>query len=119
MRKPSQAQISILVNKSFSNGVTTIKAILDGLEEKYGKDFLHETCSMQHAIDTDFLFICLYRDRLIEPVKPSKRQRKIIREWDKGGSEDWDSGDDGRGAQFGILEAIKWRSLKKRLPRFI
>ncbi len=60
----------------------------------------------------------LFEDDGIEPVRLTRKQAKLFKSWknDDDSVADWDSGDDGRGGEYGVFDSIRWRALKKRLP---
>lgn len=49
------------------------------------------------------------RTAIVEPVKLTTRQRKLLAEWKRGDLEDWDCGDDGDGGKYGEFDAIEWK----------
>lgn len=68
------------------------------------------------AMVVEFNLGYLLDNRLVQPTDLTSKQRKVFQAWKKGETDNWDSGDDGRGGEYGILDSIRWRPLKKRLP---
>lgn len=70
------------------------------------------------ALVTEALVSELLDRKCIEPVKLTAAQEPILRAWcaEDGAVFNWDAGDDGKGGEFGILDSIRFRALKKRLP---
>lgn len=46
---------------------------------------------------------------IVVPVTPTPRQKKLLADWKRCDTEDWDCGDDGDGGDYGEFDAIKWR----------
>lgn len=49
---------------------------------------------------------------IIEPVSLTKEQEKILWQWDNHQSGKWDTGDDGKSGEYGILDSIQWKFAK-------
>lgn len=56
---------------------------------------------------------------VIEVCEMTEEQTKVYNEWIGDGGDDWDSGDDGMGGEYGMLDSIKWKfapGWRKRYP---
>lgn len=46
----------------------------------------------------------------LEPVGPlSRRQARLLKQWEASDFWDWDAGDDGEGGDYAVFDSIKWR----------
>jgi hypothetical protein len=46
---------------------------------------------------------------IIEPVRLTKRQKELLRQWKHCDSDEWDSGDNGDGGEYGEFDVIEWK----------
>lgn len=46
---------------------------------------------------------------IVEVVDLTPEQEKVYKQWLDGDTVNWDSGDDGRGGEYGIFDSILWR----------
>lgn len=111
----STNKVSLRINRAFKKGKVTLGQIMVELKEAFPEN----PEQMQYAIEADHIFKFLLDDGYIEPVHLSRRQNKLLRQWLDCEDDTWDVGDDGHGGDYGRLEKILWRSLKRRLPRYI
>lgn len=113
--------ISKIVNRMLHAGGMTIKACIEEMartktkfhasEGAYGPEGEDYQAMLGKGVDE--ILGVLYEDRLVEPVKLSRQQRKLFKQWRDGDVMDWSYDPGGEGLVF---DSIEWRPLKKRLP---
>lgn len=100
------------------NGAT-VREVVDELERTKqavhaGEGDLTDRCMLGYMVE--MLMQTLLGEALVEPMAMSRQQKAILKQWRKGDDQEWDSGDDGEGGQYAVLDSIRWRAMKKRLP---
>jgi hypothetical protein len=100
-------------------GGATIREVVDELERTKqalhaGEGDLDDRCML--SLGVEVIVEQLLNSTSIEPVDLTRRQKSLLKQWRMHDSDEWDCGDDGESGEYGILDSIRWRALKKRLP---
>lgn len=105
LRLGSPVTVTDLVDK-----IIIAKIPLSTAEGLYEGDEARPTIS--HAVEQ--IMEMLHSAGQVDPRPVGPEQKRIWQEWLRGEVMDWDNGDDGRGGEYGIFDAIPWHPLKKR-----
>lgn len=111
--------ISVRVNRLLHRQPTaTIRQMVDLLEKEKqavhaGEGNLTDRCMLAEMCQQ--VLSWLYEQRLVEPL-PTRKQKKVFKQWLDQDVMNWDCGDDGEGGAYALFDNIKWKALKKRLP---
>lgn len=120
MGHANATNISTTVNRMLrAHENITIKQIVDDLESR--KQSVHasegrytERYMLSYLVEE--IVSWLREQNLVEPVKLTREQRKILRAWDKQDTMLWDCGDNGDGGEYTVFDSIQWHGLAKKYP---
>lgn len=111
--------ISTRVNRRLHRrGSASIRECVDALEKAgEGVHASEGLCPERHmiAMAVEEIFGILSQRGEIGPLQLSPKQRKVLGQWKRGETDDWDAGEEGNGGEYGTLDTIRWQPLKKRL----
>lgn len=110
--------LSKLINRELKKGPVTIKALIDLALEKKLRVRAAEGDYMDAPMlgkTIEEILGVLNSDGFVDPQPKSTKQRRVWKEYERGESVDWDTGEDGRGGEQGIFDSIKWYPLRKRI----
>lgn len=103
----SGVTITQIVDSIFAN-----KIKLSTSEGLYGDNPEEHRPTISHCVEQ--MMDMMYSDGSVEPRPRTPEQRRIWKQWQDGGVETWDSGDDGKSGEYGIFDSIQWWPLKGR-----
>ena len=113
------ANISRIVNRMLHTKPVTVHEIVDELERtkqtvKASEGELPERYMLSYAVEQ--ILGILYEQDAVEPTSLTRAQKKLFKQWRTEDMSEWDSGNDGKGGEYGLFDTIRWKPLKKKLP---
>jgi hypothetical protein len=117
---------TLFLNRLYAKGKTSIAQACDvALKKKQyvkaSEGVLNDDCDIRNALGMIAAFYLqdheLERGKEMPVIELAKEltpeQDKVLQEWLKDDTMDWDCGNDGNGGEYGVFDSIEWKLTKE------